>query len=273
MDIDRRLHEAGQRWRESQGPALQPPSAASLGEAAPPRQWRRGLAPMAAAAAVAVIILGLVSLHGATTGSRPLPAGSVTTPTPSVSSTSTKPSTSAARAAAAAVAAAEAARARAAAEAEIARRLPNTVTAPPAAACVGSQLRPSLGTAGPAMGTGHTQVLLQNVSGQGCHLGGVFPLQGVTTSGTATRLVFPGDSATSYPSPVVPGNVAPRGFGAFWVTTQLNGCPNGARFASLVIELSPQQHVQMPWPTYMSNGCLAAESAAGPFPQPIPSIP
>ena len=123
------------------------------------------------------------------------------------------------------------------------------------------------------MGTGHTQVLLQNVSGQRCYLGGVFPLQGVTASGTATRLVFPGDSATSYPSPVVPGNVAPGGFGAFWVSTQLNGCANGARFASLVIELSPQQHVQMPWPTYMSHGCLAAESAAGPFPQPIPTIP
>jgi len=124
MDIDRRLHEAGQRWRESQGPALQPPSAASLREAAPPHKWRKGLAPMAAAAAVAAIIFGFVSVHGATTGSRPLPAGSVTTPAPSVSSPSTEPSTSAARAAAAAVAAAEAARQRAVAEAEIARRLP-----------------------------------------------------------------------------------------------------------------------------------------------------
>lgn len=88
MDIDRRLHEAGQRWRESQGPALQPPSAASLREAAPPHQWRKGLAPMAAAAAVAAIIFGFVSVHGATTGAQQLPAGSVTTPAPSVSSPS-----------------------------------------------------------------------------------------------------------------------------------------------------------------------------------------
>jgi hypothetical protein len=86
-------------------------------------------------------------------------------------------------------------------------------------------------------------------------------------------LIFPGDSATSYPSPVVPGDVAPGGFGAFWVSTQLNGCADGVRFASLVIELSPRQHVQMPWPTYMSHGCLASESAAGPIPQPTPSIP
>jgi hypothetical protein len=69
MDIDRRLHEAGQRWRESQGPALQPPSPASLRQAAPPRLWRKGLAAMAAAAAVAAIIFGFVTLHGATTAS------------------------------------------------------------------------------------------------------------------------------------------------------------------------------------------------------------
>ena len=268
MDIDRRLHEAGQRWRESQGPALQPPSAASLGEAAPPQRWRKGLAPMAAAAAVAAIIFGFVSVHGSTTGAQQLPAGSVTTPSPSVSSPSTEPSTSTARAAAAAAAAAQAARA----AAEEARRL-HTVTAPPAAACVASQLRPSLGRSGAAMGTGHTQVLLQNVSGQRCYLGGVLPLQGATASGTTTRLVFPGDSATSFPSPVVPGNVEPGNLGAFWVTTELNGCQRGSRFAQLVIELSPKEHVQMPWLTDVSSGCLYAESAAGPFPQPIPSIP
>ena len=97
MDIDRRLHEAGQRWRESQGPALQPPSAARLGEAAPPRQWRKGLAPMAAAAAVAAMIFGFVSVHGATTGAPQLPAGSVTSeasiPQVTPSSTATVTST------------------------------------------------------------------------------------------------------------------------------------------------------------------------------------
>lgn len=273
MDIDRRLHEAGQRWRESQEPALQPPSAARLGEAAPPRQWRKGLAPMAAAAAVAAIIFGFVSVHGATTGAPQLPAGSVTTPVPSVSSTSTEPSTLAARAAAAAVAAAETARAaRAAADAEMARRL-HKVTSPPAAACVASQLRPSLGRAGAAAGTGIVQVLLKNVSAERCYLGGLLPLQGVTTSGTSSPLIFPGDSATAYPSPVVPGNVEPGNLGAFWVTTQLNGCQKGTRFAQLVIELSPKEHVQMPWLTDMSSGCLFSESPAGPFPQPIPTIP
>lgn len=271
MDIDRRLHEAGQRWRESQGPALQPPSAASLGEAAPPHQWRKGLAPMAAAAAVAAIIFGFVSVHGATTGAQQLPAGSVTTPSPSVSSPSTEPSTSAARIAAK-VAAAKAEAARAAAAAEAARRL-NNVTWPPAADCVASQLRPSLGSTGAAAGTGIVQILLQNVSSERCYLGGLLPLQGVTVSGTSSRLIFPGDSATAYPSPVVPGNVEPGNVGAFWVTTELNGCQRGTRFAQLVIELSPKEHVRMPWLTDMSSGCLYAESAAGPFAQPIPTIP
>ncbi|MHB8299868.1 MAG: hypothetical protein ACYDDW_15180 [Dermatophilaceae bacterium] len=40
------------------------------------------------------------------------------------------------------------------------------------------------------------------------------------------------------------------------------------RYASLVIELSPKEHVRMPWPTYMSNGCVFAESAAGPMTPP-----
>ena len=270
MDIDRRLHEAGQRWRESQGPALLPPSAACLGEAAPPHKWRKGLAPMAAAAAVAAIIFGFVSVHGATTGAPQLPAGSVTTPAPSVSSPSTEPSTSAARTAAK-VAAAKA-EARAAAAAEMARRL-QMLTWPPAADCVASQLRPSLGSAGAAAGTGIIQILLQNVSAERCYLGGLLPLQGVTASGTSSRLIFPGDSATAYPSPVVPGNVEPGNVGAFWVTSELNGCQRGTRFAQLVIELSPKEHVQMPWLTDMSSGCLFAESAAGPFPQPIPTIP
>lgn len=270
MDIDRRLHESGQRWRESQGPALQPPSAAILEEAAPPHPWRKALAPMAAAAAVAAIIFGFVSVHGATTRAPQLPAGSVTTPSPSVSSPSTEPSTSAARIAAAATAAHEAARA--AAAAELARRIQNG-TWPPAADCVASQLRPSLGSTGAAAGTGIVQILLQNVSSERCYLGGLLPLQGVTASGTSSRLIFPGDSATAFPSPVVPGNVEPGNVGAFWVSTQLNGCANGASFAQLVIELSPKEHVQMPWLTDMSSGCLFAESAAGPFLQPIPSIP
>ena len=95
------------------------------------------------------------------------------------------------------------------------------------------------------------------------------------------RLVFPGDSATAYPSPVVPGNVEPGDSGAFWVTTWLNaGLPGfhtrgvaNLHYASLVIEFSLKEHVEMPWPSDLSKGCLAGESPAGPFPQPIPSIP
>ena len=68
MDIDSRLREAGQRWRASQGPSLEHPSPASLEDDAPTRKWWKGLVPLAAAAAAAGIIFGIVSLHGATTG-------------------------------------------------------------------------------------------------------------------------------------------------------------------------------------------------------------
>lgn len=261
MDIDRRLHEAGERWRESQGPSLEHPAPVRLEDDAPTPKWRKGLVPLAAAAATAGIAFGIVSLHGATTGGHEVPAGSITTPSLVVTSSPPKPSTSS--------------------------QPSNPVTAPPAAACVGSQLRPSVGTSGAAAGAGNTQILLRNVSGQGCYLAGVFPLQGVKASGTTTRLVFPGDSADAFPSPVVPGNLAPGDFGAFWVSNYLNAgqpgdavgtppgnrCQVGVRYASLVIELSPKEHVQMPWPIDLSKGCLFSESAAGPFPQPIPSIP
>lgn len=93
MDIDSRLHEAGQRWRESQGPALQPPSLDISRGKPPPRRWKNGLAPVAAAAAAAGIVFGIVSLHGSTTGNQVLP-GSTSTPPSSVTSPSPKPSTS-----------------------------------------------------------------------------------------------------------------------------------------------------------------------------------
>lgn len=258
MDIDDRLHEAGQRWRENQGPALHPPRLDSSGDDAPPRRWLWRLAPMAAAAAAAAIVLAILSLHGATTSTQGVPAGAATTHPPSLTSPSPKPSNSPSP------------------------QPSNTVTAPPAAACVGSQLRASLGRSGAAAGTGHVQILLNNVSNQPCYLGGVFPLQGVKASGTTTRLVFPGDSATAFPSPVAPGNVAPGHFGAFWISNMLNagqpgfavgappntGCQIGVRYESLVIELAPQQHVKMPWPKDMSNGCLDAVSSAGPMTPP-----
>jgi len=404
MDIDDRLRAAGQHWRDSQEPALPPPSLESSGENVPRRRWRRGLVPVAASAAAAGIVFAIASLHGATTGSQEVPAG--TTNRPSASNpASTGPAVAACGAAqlsgktvrsvgqasqsmdevvltnvgsqpcrlegypkleawgplgagpsaklnislthggnyftsdpgpttvdiAAGQSAWFAVSTASAYGSEIvvvdrvsivigpttgsgsghvdvavgmgasfppgqaipvtvsafAGGIPqvpgsststtpqpsNTVTAPPATACISSQLLPSLGVAGPAAGTGHTQILLKNVSGQSCYLGGVLPLQGIAASGKLTRLVFPGDSATSYPSPVVPGDVAPGHFGAFWVSTQLNGCPNGVRYAALLIEFTPREQIKIPWPMNLSNGCLSTESAAGPFPQPIPSIP
>jgi negative regulator of sigma E activity len=80
MDIDSRLREAGQRWRASQGPSLEHPSPASLEDDAPTRKWWKGLVPLAAAAAAAGIIFGIVSLHGASTNGQQVPAGTTTHP-------------------------------------------------------------------------------------------------------------------------------------------------------------------------------------------------
>ena len=78
MDIDRRLHNAGQRWRQSQGPALRAPKLDTPPKKTPPRRWMTGLIPLAASAAVAAMVIGVVILHGAPTG-HPVPEGSMST--------------------------------------------------------------------------------------------------------------------------------------------------------------------------------------------------
>jgi hypothetical protein len=171
MEIDRRLHEAGQSWRESQGPPFLPPGLGPSQAGAPRGQWRKGLAPVAAAAAVAGIALGVVNLQGGPAGHKDQFAGTVATPSAPVSASSTATSAQPSST--------------------------GTATSAGAVTCLASQIRPSLGDAGPAAGSGHVQILLKNVGGRPCQLGGVFPLQGVTASGTATRLAFPGDSATA----------------------------------------------------------------------------
>ena len=136
------------------------------------------------------------------------------------------------------------------------------------AACTGSDLRPSLGVTGPALGAGHVQVVLTNLSGRPCWLGGVLPLAGVSASGKVTRLVFPpGSSATAFPSPVVPGILKPGARGAFWVTTWLNSPTRSPLYSKLVIRVGPKQAVTMAYPKYLADGLLSAESAAGPLPR------
>ena len=98
MDIDRRLHEAGHHWRQSQGPALRAPRLDPSSEKSPPRRWMTGLIPLAASLAVAAMVIGVVILHGAPTG-HPVPEGSMSTsssmkspPPKPTASTSAQPS-------------------------------------------------------------------------------------------------------------------------------------------------------------------------------------
>ena len=135
------------------------------------------------------------------------------------------------------------------------------------ALCTGPQLRPSLGVVGPAAGAGHVQVVMTNISDRPCWLGGVLPLADVSASGAATRLVFPpGSSDTAYPSPVVPGVLAPGDRGALWVTTCLNCETHSPLFSKLVIQVDARHSVEMAYPKSLTDGLLAAESAAGPIP-------
>ena len=87
MDIDRRLHEAGHQWRQSQGPALRTPKLDTPLQKTPPRRWMTGLIPLAASAAVAAMVIGVVILNGAPTGN-PAP-GATSTPSPTSASTPT----------------------------------------------------------------------------------------------------------------------------------------------------------------------------------------
>lgn len=136
-----------------------------------------------------------------------------------------------------------------------------------AALCTGPQLRPSLGIAGSAAGAGHVQVVMTNISDRPCWLGGVLPLTGVSASGAATPLVFtPGSSDTAYPSPVVPGILDPGDRGSLWVTTCLNCETRSPLFGKLVIQVDARHSVEMAYPKSLTDGLLAAESAAGPVP-------
>ena len=136
-----------------------------------------------------------------------------------------------------------------------------------AATCTGTQLRPSIGLTGPAAGAGHVQVVMTNISDRPSWLGGVLPLTGVSASGAATPLVFtPGSSATAYPSPVAPGILDPGERGALWVTTCLNCETRSHLYSKLVIQVDPQHSVEMGYPKNLTDGLLAAESAAGPIP-------
>jgi hypothetical protein len=142
MDLDSRLHEAGHRWRESQGPALQPPSLDSSPLHVRPSRWRKGFVPVAAAAAAAGIVLGMVGLHEATTSNQ-VPAGSTSTSPSSVSLPSPKPSTSA------------------------------SVSSPGSApTCRTSQLSVRLGNGGVAAGTTYRPIVFTNRGRSTCALRG-----------------------------------------------------------------------------------------------------
>jgi hypothetical protein len=63
MDVDGRLREAGQRWRENQGPALGAPRLGTSSEKAPPRRWRIALIPLTASTAAAAMVIGVATEH------------------------------------------------------------------------------------------------------------------------------------------------------------------------------------------------------------------
>src|ERR1035437_1957546 len=92
MDIDRRLHEAGHQWRQSQGPALPAPKLDTPLQKTPPRRWMNGLIPLAASAAVAAMVIGVVVLHDAPASHRSTSTSSPTpTPTASTSAAISQP--------------------------------------------------------------------------------------------------------------------------------------------------------------------------------------
>lgn len=86
MDIDRRLHDAGHQWRQGQGPALRAPRLDIPLQKTPPRWWMTGLIPLAASAAVAAMVIGVVVLHGSP-ASHQVPGGSTSTSSPTSSPT------------------------------------------------------------------------------------------------------------------------------------------------------------------------------------------
>jgi hypothetical protein len=73
MDIDHLLHEAGERWRERQGPTVLSPNLGSSGKEAPTPKSAQRLAPLGAAAVAAGIVLVIVFLQDAASGPQTAP--------------------------------------------------------------------------------------------------------------------------------------------------------------------------------------------------------
>lgn len=104
MDIDDRLHDAGHRWRESQGPALRAPRLDVSSAKSPSRRWMTALIPLAASLAVAGVTIGATAAVNALLDRnavapatpRPVPTAAprpVPTATPTSPSTPTTPAT------------------------------------------------------------------------------------------------------------------------------------------------------------------------------------
>jgi hypothetical protein len=232
MDIDRRLHQSGERWRAEHSTPLSPPAFEE--ESMPARRRTvRVLAPLAVAAVViAIIVIVATVAHPSRSGPVAHPAGpsakATALPTPAVS-----PSPAA-----------------------------------PAANCAGAQLTASVGRAGPANGTENIFILLHNTSANACQLGGILPLTGVRADGTTVSLAFEGstDPGVADPGPVTgPGPVPADTYGTFHVTVGLSCAPPTGTFTKLRIGLGAAQYVEMPYPPQFALGCAGHEAPAGPI--------
>jgi hypothetical protein len=98
-------------------------------------------------------------------------------------------------------------------------------------------------------------------------LGGVLPLTGVSAWGAATPLVFtPGQRTLPIRARSYRGSSILAIGGALWVTTYLNCETRSPLCSKLVIQVDPRHSVEMAYPKNLTDGLLAAESAAGPIP-------
>jgi len=242
MDVDQLLRTAGATWRD-QCPPIRTPAVPGRFAGASRRPVRFPLRPVVAAAVVVAAVAAAVWLwpHPAGSGHGPAPVGSGADPGPTAPRSA--PGT------------------------------PAPAHSPPRLAdCTGAQLEASLGSVGPANGNENVWILLRNTSDSPCWLGGLPPLSGVPSGGTAVSLPFAASTDPAYadPGPVSgPGNLVPGGYGTFHLTVGLNGCAKfPGHYDTLRIGTGNGSHVDMPYPTELTLGCLGYEAQVGPIPSP-----
>ncbi len=205
-----------------------------------PRRYPRLLAPVAVAAAVAVIAagVGIAVIVSRSPGGAPV-AGSTVSAAPTGATSASPPATA-----------------------------PSSSAARPAD-CVGTQMTVTIVAAGPVHDVENVVVVLRNTSQSPCWLGGLPLVSGELADGSTRSLPFNASTDPGFadPGPVQgPGVVPAGGWGGLHLTFNTR-CTPTQHYTKLLIPLGGIL-AEIPYPKEFTLGCPLDEAIAGPIADP-----